>query len=272
MLGNCALCRNTAPLQKSHYIPKGVIKLLTGPNRDPPGVINAASGAAYPLGSHVVRFLLCASCENKFSRLGESQVIPQFAQPDGRFALRDAFQSGTPDFSTPDGKRIFTGHMMPPGVSGEAYKYFAASMIWRGCVADWGGPAKGSFTELGDEYEEAFRQYLNDEASFPKRALLRVLVDCTHDGPTVCVAPMTRVVNSNKCLVHSHFFTVPGVGFELLTGLRPRMRDRLIIWYARSITLSEWSSEIGPGSEYFLAWISDLTPGITLKGKLAKYK
>lgn len=210
----CGLCRETKELRDSHLIPRALYKQLRDPNggTDPNPVLTTEE-KAITSSQQVSSYFLCSECEQRFSDCGERYVIAQCARSDGRFNLREQLLATSPLHDRPQFK---TYNVQPPlGNNIEFYLYFAASIFWRASVHRWklGSKPVGKIS-LG-KYEEQFRLYLLNEASFPKNARLQVHVSTGSPSDLLTtVFPYTQRVEQ----LHRHQFYIPGILFLLFIG------------------------------------------------------
>ena len=66
MIGKCALCKKDCDLKNSHYIPSFIGKWLK--NTSITGYIRTSDNIALRKQDLVKEYLLCANCENLFSK------------------------------------------------------------------------------------------------------------------------------------------------------------------------------------------------------------
>lgn len=221
MIGQCALCRTEdILLQDSHYMPKGVFRVVTrghDPHDRAPVIIDVPGQSALRSNEQVRKNLLCAGCEGRFSKNGEDIVIPQCAQGEKQFGLLDAMKVGTPT-DIQNGKVVYNGPSMPPGVDGSAYQYFAASIFWRGSVTRWPKSASTYFNSLGSRNEEFIRNYLLGKAEFPREMRIMVFVDYQDKTRGLAYFPTRRRAEMLGDRVWQHGFLIPGVRFILVVG------------------------------------------------------
>ncbi len=177
MPDRCALCLEVAELKDSHFMPKSLYRLVsTGhdPADKAPILIDVPRQSAIRTNQQFKKQLLCSNCESLFDKNGENIVVPQCAQGTGEFRLLEAMKSGAPT-DIQEGRAIYNGPQLPPGIDGAAYQYFAASIFWRGSVTRW--PMASSYNSLGPRNQEALRSYLLGRSEFPREARLLVFVD-----------------------------------------------------------------------------------------------
>jgi hypothetical protein len=78
------------------------------------------------------RYLLCAVCEDRFNKNGESRVLKYCFRggPMNRFRLRDLLIATPPINSSAAGDVL--GTAAAPEIQRDKIAYFAASVFWRG--------------------------------------------------------------------------------------------------------------------------------------------
>ena len=73
LIGTCKLCRLSRELKDSHMLPSAAYKLIQGTTNDPPIIINGE--LAIHTNQQIKAHMLCADCEERFSKNGESWVL-----------------------------------------------------------------------------------------------------------------------------------------------------------------------------------------------------
>ena len=100
MQGVCKLCHQTAALQQSHLIGRALYRLCRGDgsgNQDP----LTFTATEHKKSSYQVKdYLLCHSCEQRFSRDGENYVTRLVTKRDDTFPLLDVLNSVVPTVTT----------------------------------------------------------------------------------------------------------------------------------------------------------------------------
>lgn len=126
MIGTCALCQKNADLQNSHLIPKWAYRRVC--DFDRPGAkapVQIAGGNAVLINKQTTKYLLCPECEQLFSKY-EDYVSGLTESDDGQIKLfKDIKRHDTP-------KKMLAS--LNEEVDGDQIAYFAASVMWRGCV------------------------------------------------------------------------------------------------------------------------------------------
>lgn len=212
MIGNCALCLKFGPLALSHFMPKGVLKLLRDPAGRIKGPILVTPKISISTSAQLKDFLLCPECEQRFNRLGEDYALRQM-QHHGTFPLLDRIRvSPAIDFSFREG--IYSGPSI--GVDTEKLAYFALSVVWRSAVHTWRFPDGHVVDSVSLEpYQERISEYLLGQREFPPG--IAVLVSaCTDYGsqyvayhPTPVRGIDNRAVAFLACGIHFLVFLGP---------------------------------------------------------------
>ena len=158
MIGTCALCLASAELMDSHLTPMWAYRRIRDldPN-DPPAPVQVSDGSAILSNKQTRKHLLCADCEQRFSR--NEDYIARLTSPEaGQIRLFGKITR----LNTP-GSVLAS---LPDREDGNQLTYFAASLMWRCCVMT-------GKCQLGP-LEEDFRKYLLGKAQFPQHAVLTV--------------------------------------------------------------------------------------------------
>ena len=201
MIGTCALCKRNDDLQDSHLIPKWAYRRVC--EADPAGPqapVNVAGGNAVLSNKQTSGYLLCAECEQRFStREGYLARLTEVEK--GRIKLfGDVTRLDTPE------RKLAS---LSKAVDAEQIAYFAASVMWRGCVMTGG-------CQLG-VYESKFRQYLLDQAPFPREAIISV--GLFEESPNFNTRGWVSEPASQKVgLLWLHGFLLDGLVFRCFVG------------------------------------------------------
>lgn len=201
MIGTCALCMKNADLLDSHLIPKWAYRRIC---ENDPAVSRApvyiSDGNAVLSNKQTTGYLLCAECEQRFSTR-ENYLARLTELKDGRIKL---FANIT-RLDTPERKLA----SLSKDVDAEQIAYFAASVMWRGCVMIGG-------CKLG-VYEPKFRQYLLDQAPFPHEAIISVgLFEESSDFDTS--GWVSEPASQKVGLLWLHGFLLNGLVFRCFIG------------------------------------------------------
>jgi hypothetical protein len=207
--GICKLCLQQQILCKSHYLGRALHVLSRDDGKNAivltPKIITAAPKQLW---AH----LLCAECEKRISRNGESYVLTQLNRRD-KFALFETLKNAKPIHVEGD-LQVFSCDEL--GIDAEKLAYFALSIVWRGSVHDWktlDGQTTG--VPLGP-YEERIRQYLAGDSGFPADVLVAVHV-CTDIGSQGMIYSPERVKGVHA-IYSDHSFLVRGLWFHVYVG------------------------------------------------------
>ncbi len=212
MTGRCKLClRDGVELRTSHLMPKGLYRLFRtdGSGRNPNPWIASPEGEVQTSRQETAH-MFCPDCELRFSRNGELWVLRNTMKRDGSFRLASMLSEHTP-FVTEASLRMFHASQVPK-VNVPAISYFAASMFWRASVWPW-KPSTVRHVRLGP-FEEAFRRYLLQEASWPDCASLMVVVREKSKVSFLSHDP----VRSKQTGIHAFTFPMPGLSFTLFVS------------------------------------------------------
>lgn len=212
-VGVCKLCRTERPLQRSHLIPRAFYRLLRTPGMDDPNPIIADSEVTRVSQEQMAQPLLCAECEDRFSRNGEKWVLSKSYRLQGPSPLYTALCNASPHPAFGSGT-VYSA-LSTAGINLDQLVYFGASIFWRASIADWSlNRRRAELIRLGGLYEEQFRQYLHGEAEFPANAVLWVAVVRSEDPAPVISLPTGERVGR----YHRYTFDVLGLSYMLYVG------------------------------------------------------
>jgi hypothetical protein len=220
----CALCQEEKSLQQSHLLPRASFKIIRNySNPERQQLILVREGIAIQSSRQFTCQLLCRECENLLNVKGEHIVMNECFRDDGSFPLRSLLENEVPAISAQHSQWFSGTHLKNINVN--AYRYFAASVFWRGSVGRWGQRKPlGCEHSLGPKYEEAFRHYLLGEIPTPKQALLLVFVFTDIDENVLTFWPPQP---SNEGGYYVHHFAIPGIEFRMFLGgcIDPRIQQ-----------------------------------------------
>ncbi len=213
MIGQCKLCLEDAvSLQESHFLSKGIYKVLRDDNEKNPNPWVLTGKTAFQTSRQMTAQLLCPSCEQRFSKHGENWVLKHCLRNNDSFSLASILASRTPDISsTTTTTRVYYASQIPE-IDIPALAYFAASIFWRGSIYPWNDD--GSIPVQLGPFREQFRQYLVGVASFPKDCSLWVVVRDGKEIARLTYAP----IGERKGNFHVYKFPMPGFAFTLMVG------------------------------------------------------
>jgi hypothetical protein len=196
-------------LCQSHYLPKGVYRLLRDQESPNPNPVLLTERLAVPTSKQLTAYLLCGKCEKRLSDNGENWVL-QHCPRRGSFKLAAALDTESPSEVSSDTRIYLAGGVRQ--VDAAALTYFATSIFWRGSIHPWN--EDGSIPIKLGPFAENFRRYLMGEETFPKYAALWVAVREKSEVERLTFAP----VGGRTGNFHTHRFPMPGFGFMLFTG------------------------------------------------------
>ena len=160
---------NARILKDSHFLPAALFRLVrdksaTGREANPV-IISKERAEHSQLQMHT--YLLCAVCEDRFNKNGESWVLSQCFRYGEGFKLRDSILRASPLRKFPSREYVYSAQNIADcDISQLAY--FASSVLWRGSIERWWhGKRELVLPKLGKRYDEQFRQYLLGTMSFP---------------------------------------------------------------------------------------------------------
>jgi hypothetical protein len=118
-------------------------------------------------------YLLCADCEDRFNKRGETWVLKICWRDEKTFKLRDALLATKPlDGSTSD-TRIYLGEHVPD-VDPDKLAYFGTSVYWRGAARAWELDGLKVPRLPFNKYEALFRLFLLDQGPWPDKAVMYI--------------------------------------------------------------------------------------------------
>lgn len=210
----CALCQRRAPLKRSHLFPKALYRLARQVDSDgelSPDPLLIRRDKTIQSSLQTTCRLLCADCEDLFSKRGERTVLAECARDDS-FILRDKLRREIP-LRAKGPWACFSGRSLST-VDTEAYRFFVASVLWRASVGDWRGVVSPHWRGLIGSHEKGFRDYLlrSPSADLPWPLLVAVASDEDpvgfFSGPVP--APVGSCIGYNFHVFGIHFFMFVG--------------------------------------------------------------
>jgi hypothetical protein len=156
-LALCKLCRQERELRESHFLPAAVYAQLREGAPQNPNPVLITNKISLTTSKQITDRVLCAECEELFSRNGEAWVLGNMSRPEG-FPIQDALAANKPIQSN-DNFAYYSSVTMP-AINMTALVYFAMSMFWRASAHIWrnvSGFMEG--IELGP-FEEPIRKFL----------------------------------------------------------------------------------------------------------------
>lgn len=213
----CALCRNEKELKKSHLIPKSAYKHIRDSKEEGGGSpmrIHLHSKEAFFTDIQVKNYLLCADCEQLFSKNGEGPVSKMWATHHG-FPLLEKFEKGIETRSGPK-FTLFNPEQIDKKVTDGLY-YFGASVLWRSNAWDWGVHPSIHKGTLGSRYELAFREYLLGKSQGIDGVRLVVTLNTNYNLHRLLRFP--ACFDGPGCCLHE--FDVLGIFFKFIVGRNP---------------------------------------------------
>jgi hypothetical protein len=184
--GICALCGQLGKLHESHFLPKGVYKLLRDSNSGNNNPVLISKRISTQKSFQMTQPLLCSACERRFSENGETYVIPLLSKRKS-FPLLDRLKLAQPLFATHD-NAAFTCPSV--GFDGERIGYFGLSVLWRAAVRPWRTFDNDTTSvQLDAKYMESMRRYLAGESGFPNDVAVIATVATDFLSQQSCFVP-----------------------------------------------------------------------------------
>jgi hypothetical protein len=187
------------------------MKSLIEPSLGDPEPILVSSQIVIGTTKPVAQDLLCAECEDLFSKNGEAWVSQIIARL-GSFPLCYAVETCPKIKETPD-LTLFACRGNA-AINIDKLAYFALSMFWRSSIVNWRAIANVPRIELG-EYEEPIRRFLRGEAAIPPDCVL-IATLWTHQPSNLQVILPAESHENQPFRIFS--LKVPGIQIALLTG------------------------------------------------------
>jgi hypothetical protein len=206
-------------------MPKALYKFMRDPQTKNPNPMVITPTKARQDSRQVKDYLLCAECEDRFSKNGETWVCGHCWRSDSDFPLRATLLAATPLYRSGPDFAAYSGSAITH-VDVNALVYYAASVMWRGAVHQWRQyehiPTR---LHLGP-YREELRQFLLGVAAFPRHVAMVVSVSTTTDTQrnSLMVLPWL----SDKADGHHRYgFVIPGITFRVTVGkgTPPKIRN-----------------------------------------------
>jgi len=91
----CKLCKKDRDLRESHFLPAAVYAQLRDGDRQNPNPVLVTSRISLTTSRQITGRVLCAECEDRFSKLGEAWVLANMARPEG-FRIQEAVAATKP--------------------------------------------------------------------------------------------------------------------------------------------------------------------------------
>ena len=209
----CKLCRQDQELRESHFLPAAVFAQLRLHDRENPNPVLMDGRISLATSRQITAHILCAECEERFSRFGETWVCGNMARPDG-FKIQDALLAATPLGATD--QIAYYSSAGIPAINMDALVYFAMSIFWRAAAHTWRNVSGNLMDgiELGP-FEGSIRLFLLG-GEFPSDTVILVSVWPTKEVLQAAYTPRRGQAPD----WHVFSFLVPGLDFRLLTGRR----------------------------------------------------
>lgn len=184
--GTCALCGEQGKLHESHFLPKGIYRLLRDSNTKNDNPVLISARASIQKSFQMTQPLLCSACERRFSDGGENYVLPLLKRR-GSFPMLDRLKLALPLYTTHDNAAFLCPSV---GLDGEKIAYFGLSILWRAAARPW-RMFDNSTTSIAVDasYLESIRRYLVGETPFPLNVAVIATVATDFVSQNICMVP-----------------------------------------------------------------------------------
>jgi hypothetical protein len=209
--GICALCGEEAKLHESHFLPKGLYRLLRESNTKNDNPVLISARLSIQKSFQMTQRLLCSRCERRFSDGGENYVLPLLKHRN-HFPLLDRLKLALPLYTTHE-KAAFLCPSV--GLDGEKIGYFGLSILWR-AARPW-RMFDGATTsiQIEDRYLESIRRYLVGETTFPNDVAAIVTVATDYLSQSICMVP-NRITDNTMHIAYG--LLTKGLYFRFILG------------------------------------------------------
>ena len=157
-------------------------------------------------------YVLCKSCEDRFSKGGEAYLGTLVARKDG-FPLLDKLKVSL-THRVEKQHVEFSGSAV--GLDTDKLAYFALSVLWRASVRKWRTLGTQTSSVVLGEYAEIFRRFLLGETAFPSYVGVVATV-CTDRGSQGFLLSPGEVPDAGRDTQYS--LLVRGIEFRVIVGI-----------------------------------------------------
>jgi len=207
-IGTCKLCLTKGvELQDSHFLPAAASRSILKLTGKAP--VNVTPGLAIQRNERVSDYVLCAACEQRFSKNGEYEFFRCCVQARGGFPMKELLDARTPI----DRERYVTAGI--PEIDISRLTYFASSIMWRASAHKWGSEKHPPIPPSLGSYEDGLRQYLLGETDFPENIVLLIGLIPDPQWQAAAVFPYGGKISLGYC---RYKFILLGVAFLFLVG------------------------------------------------------
>jgi hypothetical protein len=219
VIGTCELCLQVRPLLDSHFLSKALYKLMRDPHKKNPHPILISESISLKTNYQMKQPLLCAECEDRFSKNGESYVIPKLYSIEG-FPFLDRLRLA--HFPINNTLALLAFSCPSVGFDGQKIAYYGLSILWRAAVRSWRRFDGGTTSvEIDPVYVESMRRYLFGETGFPKNLIVCATVATDRVSQGMCLVPTRIPENPNV----TYSLTTRGLAFRFTFDPPPEMKE-----------------------------------------------
>jgi hypothetical protein len=217
--GKCELCFEIRPLLQSHFLPKALYKLMRDGERSNPNPVLISGSVTLQTSYQMLQPPLCAECEDRFSKNGESYAISKLKNQ-RTFPILDRLKLA--HFPLHNSPKLVAFSCPSVGFDGEKIAYYAVSILWRAAVRKWRTFDGGTTSvEVDPGHVESMRRYLLGEAKLPANFVVCATVATDIPSQESCFVP-TRIPE-NPNLTYS--LTTKGLAFRFTLDAPPEMKQ-----------------------------------------------
>lgn len=208
--GTCKLCLKAGDLQDSHFHGKALYRLSRADGQNP---ILLSPNLIIQDQKQIKDYLLCRSCEQQFSKLGETYAMGMVDRGKDGFKMMDLVRANHWNRRTGGEYTMYSGASM--GIDTDKLAYYALSIVWRGTHIwyTFNGRATGGL-KLGG-HEEQIRRYLIGADPFPPNVVVKVAASCGSDSQEAVTFPRP---NPEQTDATAFTFTTRGIWFDVVLG------------------------------------------------------
>ncbi len=216
-IGACGLCQaEDIPLCYSDLLPKAVVRwvrLSAQPDQVNPNPYFVTPDGSRQMNFRVAEYFLCAECEDRLNKGGESWTLKNTYRGKPVFPLRDTLLNAPPVCGL-QGARIIDGGSLPQ-IQMDKLVYFALSVFWKASARRWWGVDHQTQLKLGP-YETELHKFLLGQRKLSNRVALIINVSANPEPHVGAIYPYGgdgRVQGTRQ-----YRFAIPGMTFWLHLG------------------------------------------------------
>jgi hypothetical protein len=231
------MCLRHGELVRSHLLPAALYGYCRKEDVSP---IRVGDGVVYFTDRQTQDYLLCAKCEDKLNKGGESWVNSKLASIDPRqFPLYDLIVSGPAAFADETGGIYYAADN--PDIDVDKLIHFAIGIFWKASVHSWKGGSTVPKIDL-DDHSEALRKWLMRDDDLPRDMSLHFSVSRPDRAQIILQEPIAVESRTWKTFV----MHVPGMMISMNVGGHVPIETHMVCFWknsAHAIMISERVTE-----------------------------